>query len=163
MAKLVNLITSIPSGVPSVDKFMSVFSKIGQGVDAFATMIINSQNSIQNDLSGYITKMTDEITKLAVANATYVTNSAIGKDVTGMPSAESLTRSLNTGIQDELRRIMEKMSGSILRPLQLPAPVPSGPIVNPSGGGFKRAKTLKNISVIHRTKTHRRSAVVAKV
>jgi hypothetical protein len=149
---------------------MSIFSKIGQGIDAFATMIINSQNAVQNDLSGYITKMTDEITNLAVANATYVTNSAIGKNVTGMPSAESLARSLSTRIQDELKRIMEKMSGSILKPLQLPSPNPSGPspnpsapIVNPSGGGFKRAKTLKNISVIHRTKTHRRSALVAKV
>ena len=163
MAKLLNLVNAASSGIPSVDKFMGIFSKIGEGVDAFATMIINSQNSIQNDLSGYITKMTDEITKLAVANATYVTTRAIGKDVAGIPSAESIIKSLNTRIQDELKRILEKMSGSLLKPLHVPSPTPSGPIVNPSGGGFKRAKTLKNISVIQRTKTHRRSALVAKV
>lgn len=163
MAQYVNLIGASSNGVPSVDKFMSIFSKIGQGVDAFATMIINGQTSLQNDLSGQIFKITDEITKLAVANATFVTTKAIGKDVTGMPSAESIIKTINTRMQDELKKVLEKVQNALLKPLQLPAQSPSGPLVNPSGGGYRRAKTLKSVSVVHRAKTHRRSAVVSKV
>lgn len=161
MAQLVNLINNVKGGLPSTDKFMALFSKIGGGVDALATMIINTQNSIQNDISGHISKINREIQNLAVANATYITNKAIGKDVTGMPSAESIVKSINTRIQTELKNSMEKANKAILGKLGVESTPPvSGPNYV---GGFKRAKTLKQVSVVHRTKTHRRSAVVSKV
>ena len=162
MAQLVNLIGSATSGGPSLDKFMKMFSNVGGGVDALASMILNAQTSLQNDLSGLIFRVTGEITKLAVANATYVTSQAIGKDVSGLPSAESIIRTINTRMQDEIKAIIDRGHKAILKP------VPVGPpLVNPTGanqsGGYVRGKTLKSMSVVHRTKTHRRSAVVSKV
>jgi len=161
--QFVNLMGNLKNGgVPSMDKFANVFSNIGGGVDGLATMITNAQNSIQNDISGQISKINREIKNLAVANATYITNKAIGKDVTGMPSAESIVTNINTRIQTELKEIMEKASKAIMGKLAVPAPV-SGPNYV---GGFKTGKTgktLKKVSVLHRTKTHRRSAVVSKV
>jgi hypothetical protein len=118
--------------------------------------------TLGNDISGQISKINREIKNLAVANATYITNKAIGKDVTGMPSAESIVTNINTRIQTELKEIMEKASKAIMGKLAIPAPV-SGPNYV---GGFKTGKTgktLKKVSVLHRTKTHRRSAVVSKV
>lgn len=160
MAQLVNLIGNLSTdGLPSMDKFTKLFSNIGGGVDALATMIINTQNGLQNDISGQIAKINEEIKKLAVANANYITNKAIGKDVSGMPSAESIIKGINTRIQTELKDIMEKARNAIMAPLPID-PAPSGPN---HAGGFKKGKTLKKVSVIHRTKTHRRSAVVSKV
>jgi hypothetical protein len=158
-AELINLIGGLANGGPSFSKFTSLFQGIGGGVDSLATMIINTQNGLQNDVSGQISKITGEINNLAVVNATYVATKAIGKDVTGMPSAESTVKSINTRIQTELKDSMDKAGKLILRPLQI-EPSASGPS---QAGGFKRAKTLKNVSVTHRTKTHRRPAVVSKV
>jgi len=153
MAQLLNLIGSLTTdGIPSLDKFSDLFKKISGGVDALATMIINTQNTLQNDITAQINKVNLEITNLAVANATYITSRAIGKDVSGMPSAESIVKSINTRIQTELTEIMEKGRKAMFKPFE-PA----------KGGGFKTAKTLKNMSVIHRTKTHRRPAIVSKL
>ena len=49
MAQLFNLIGSLASGgMPSLDKFSDLFKKISGGVDALATMIINTQNTVKS-------------------------------------------------------------------------------------------------------------------
>jgi hypothetical protein len=157
MAQLVNLIGSVASGGSPIEKLMGAFKGFGAGTDGLASMILNTQDSIQKAISGQLLKMTEEIVKLAVINANYVTTRAIGKDITGMVTPESILKSINGRMQSELKGLMDTMRKAIFKPIPI-----GPPITNPSGGGFKRAKTLRNISVVQRTKTHRRPAVVSK-
>jgi hypothetical protein len=159
--QLFNLVDNLTKGgTPSLAKFGNLFQGVGGGVDGLATMIINTQNGLQNDISGQISKITDEIKRIAIANATYLTHQALGKDVTGMPSAESLIKSINERLQSELKDMLERAKKAIMKPFDVAPTSPSGPILK---GGFKTGKTLKNVSVTHRRKTHRRSPVVSKI
>ena len=159
MAQLLNLISSITSGGSNpLEKCMGLFKGVGSGTDGLASIILNTQDSIQKAISGQLEKVTAEIIKIAILNANYVTTKAIGKDITGMVTPESVVNLLNTRMQGELKGLLDMMRKAMFKRVPL-----GPPITNASGGGFKRAKTLKNISLVQRTKTHRRSAVVSKV
>jgi hypothetical protein len=161
-SNLFDLVGEIQKGPPSLQGFGNLFAHIGTSVGALAKMINNTVNTLKLDISGQITKLTVDLNKLAVSNATYITNKALGKNVSGMPSIETLVQEVNKRVQDEIRLNMKKIQTSIFK----------GPLAALSGGGgdeetsivtHRNNTTRRAESHVHRTKTHRRSATSLKV